>query len=411
MNPPETPTVVSTRVLYISYTGLLDPLGQSQVLQYVLGLAREHRMTLLTFEKPAALADAARVAEIRAQCEAAGVQWHHLRYHNRPNLPATLYDLANGIRVGIRLARACGAQVVHCRSYIAGLMGLAVKRATGAKYIFDMRGFWPDERVDGGIWSKTSLQYRVFKGVERRLFLGADHVVSLTRAGVREFEQFDYLRGRVPPVSVIPTCTNLDLFRPSPESAAPAGGFTLGYIGSVGSWYMFEEVARVVRMLFDAQPSARFKVINKGGHDAIRQALQQAGVDLARVDIKAVTYDQVGVEVGRMDAGIFFIKPAWSKGASCPTRMGEFLACGKPCLANVGVGDVEEDFVQTGTGVPIRDWSDDTLRTALAQLLELTRQPGMAERCRQAAEDRFSLSGGVRSYSAIYRRLASQEAV
>ena len=83
-------------------------------------------------------------------------------------------------------------------------------------------------------------------------------------------------------------------------------------------------------------------------------------------------------------------------------------SCGKPCLANVGVGDVEEDFVQTGTGVPIRDWSDETLRQALAQLLALTRQPGMAERCRQAAEDRFSLQGGVRSYSAIYRRLSGQ---
>lgn len=400
---------VTTRVLYISYTGLLDPLGQSQVLQYVLGLAREHRMTLLTFEKPAALADAARVADIRAQCKAAGVSWHHLRYHNRPNLPATLYDLLNGIRVGVRLARETGAQVVHCRSYIAGLMGLAVKRTTGAKYIFDMRGFWPDERVDGGIWRKTSPQYRVFKAVERRLFLGADHVVSLTRAGVREFERFDYLQGRVPPVSVIPTCTNLELFQP-PLQPHTSDGFTLGYIGSVGSWYMFEEVARVVRMLFDAQPDARFKVINKGGHDAIRHALGQAGVDLSRVDIKAVTYDQVGVEVGRMDAGIFFIKPAWSKRASCPTRMGEFLACGKPCLANVGVGDVEEDFVQTGTGVPISDWSDHTLHQALSKLLDLTRQPGMAARCRQAAEERFSLSGGVRSYSAIYRRLSGQEA-
>jgi glycosyltransferase involved in cell wall biosynthesis len=235
-------------------------------------------------------------------------------------------------------------------------------------------------------------------------------VVSLTRAGVREFERFDYLQGRVPPVSVIPTCTNLDLFRlPAAEAPRPQG-FTLGYIGSVGSWYMFEEVARVVRMLFDQQPAARFKVINKGGHDAIRQALGQAGVDLSRVDIQAVSYDQVGGEVGAMDAGIFFIKPAWSKRASCPTRMGEFLACGKPCLANGGVGDVEEDFVQTGTGVPISDWSDDTLRQALAKLLELAAQPGMAERCRQAAEDRFSLQGGVRGYSAIYRRLSGQGA-
>lgn len=398
---------MSPSVLYISYTGLLDPLGQSQVLQYVLGLAREHRMTLLTFEKPAVLQDTQRVAELAAQCRAAGVDWHHLRYHNKPNLPATLYDLANGIRKGVQLARRAGAEVVHCRSYIAGLMGLAVKRATGARYIFDMRGFWPDERVDGGIWRKASLQYRLFKGVERRLFLQADHVVSLTRAGVREFRQFDYLQAHQPPVSVIPTCTNLDLFA-LPAPAAPGKGFTLGYVGSVGSWYMFDDVARAVRMVFDRRPDARFLVINKGGHDTIRSHLAAAGVDLARVEIKAVSYNQVGVEVGRMDAGIFFIKAVWSKRASCPTRMGEFLACGKPCLANAGVGDVEEDLQQTGTGVAISEFSEATLRSAVDHLLQLAAEEGIAARCRSAAEARFSLAGGVKAYAAIYAGLAQR---
>lgn len=399
---------MTTRVLYISYTGLLDPLGQSQVLQYVLGLARLHSMTLLTFEKPAALKDTKRLAEIAAQCHAAGVNWHRLPYHNRPNLPATLFDLANGIRKGIQLARQVNAEVVHCRSYIAGLMGLAVKRATGARYIFDMRGFWPDERVDGGIWRKASMQYRVFKGVERRLFLNADHVVSLTRAGVREFRQFDYLQAHQPPVSVIPTCTNLELFALPAPAAAPVEGFTLGYVGSVGSWYMFDDVARAVRLLFDRRPEARFLVVNKGGHDAIRGYLTAAGVDLARVEIKAVPYDQVGAEVGKMDAGIFFIKAAWSKRASCPTRMGEFLACGKPCLANAGVGDVEEDLQQTGTGVAISEFSDATLRTALDRLLQLAAEDGIAARCRSAAEARFSLAGGVKSYAAIYAGLAGR---
>lgn len=401
---------MSTRILYISYTGLLDPLGQSQVLQYVLSLAREHYMTLLTFEKSEALADSVRVAQIRAECESAGVRWHYLRYHNRPNILATLYDLSCGIVTSLRLARETDTQVVHCRSYIAGLMGLAIKRCTGAKYIFDMRGFWPDERVDGGNWRMTSPQYRVWKSLERRLFLGADHVVSLTRAGVREFERFDYLRGRLPPVTVIPTCTNLDLFRPPATARRKDEGFTLGYIGSVSSWYMFKEVALVVRMLFDEQPSARFKIINKGGHDVIRQVLGQAGVDLSRVDLQVSNYDRVGVEVGSMDAGIFFIKPVWSKRASCPTRMGEFLACGKPCFANNGVGDVEEDFAQTGTGVTVSDWSDDTLRKALSILLDLSRQSDIAVRCRQAAEERFSLESGVCSYSAIYRRLCGQGA-
>lgn len=398
---------MSKNILYISYTGILDPLGQSQVLQYVVGLARDHSMTLLTFEKPEAMRDEARVDALLKQCRAAGVDWCRLTYHNRPNIPATLYDLFAGIRKSVALARCKNVSVVHCRSYLAGLMGLAVKKATGARHIFDMRGFWPDERVDGGIWSKESAKYKIFKALERLLFLNTDYVVSLTRAGAREFSAFPYLKGRVPPVSVIPTCTNLDMFRSLDGAKRGEGGFTLGYVGSVGSWYMFEHVARAVRALFELRPDARFLVVNKGGHDAIRAYLEAENVDLSRVEIKAVPFDGVSNEIARMDAGVFFIKPAWSKRASCPTRMGEFLACGKPCLTNVGVGDVEEDFNETGTGVAIGDLGQASLENAIDRLLELCREPGISARCRTAAQERFALERGTENYANVYAKLGA----
>ena len=107
-----------------------------------------------------------------------------------------------------------------------------------------------------------------------------------------------------------------------------------------------------------------------------------------------------------MDAGIFFIKPAFSKRASCPTRMGEFLGCGKPCLANSGVGDVAEDLSETGTGIAIESFDDATLEDAVGRLVALAAQPEIEARCRRAAEERFSLDSGVATYAAIYRSLA-----
>lgn len=400
---------MGTSVLYLSYTGLLDPLGQSQVLQYVIGLSRQHRVTLLTFEKPALLQDTRRVADLQEQCRAVGVDWHRRHWHHRPGIPATLYDVVQGIHQATRLARETGAQIVHCRSYVAGLMGLAVKRRTGCRFIFDMRGFWADERVDGGIWSRNSLPYRAVKRLERHLLLGADHVVSLTRSGVRELSRFAYLAHCVPPYSVIPTCTNLEMFRPM---FVPREGFTLGYVGSAGSWYMFDEVAATVKRLFEQRSDARFLVVNQGGHEPIRRLLQAAGVDMTRVEILAASFSEVSAQIARMDAGIFFIKPAWSKRASCPTRMGEFLACGKPCLANAGVGDVAEDLRETGTGValPVTDSGrlvTTDLDAALEQLQRLATDPTMARRCRAAAEERFSLRSGIAEYDRIYRKLAA----
>ena len=398
-----------TKALYITYTGLLDPLGQSQVLQYVLGLAPKHDMTVLSYEKPANLADSTRLTALEDRLKAAGVTWHRRIWHRKPGIPATIYDINRGIAQATRIVRDNGIQIVHCRSYIGSMIGAAVKRRTGAKLIFDMRGFWPDERVEGGIWRAGSLPYRYFKRVERKLFLNADHVVSLTRAGVREIAQMPYLAGRMPPVSVIPTCTNLQMFHPVPT---PRKGFTLGYVGSVGSWYMFTQVAQAVARLFQMRGDARFLVINKGGHDLIRTELAAAGVDMARVEIREAPFDAVAEQIGRMDAGIFFIKPVWSKRASCPTRMGEFLACGKPCLANDGCGDVREDLAETGTGVTLpadgRGGVDMSgLDAALIRLTELAADPHMQTLCRQAAEERFSLKGAIAEYDAIYKRLGN----
>lgn len=397
-----------TRALYITYTGLLDPLGQSQVLQYVLGLASRHQMTVLSYEKPANLADMARLSALEERLKDAGVTWHRRVWHRKPGIPATIYDILVGIAQATRIVRENGIQIVHCRSYIGSMIGLSVKKRTGAKLIFDMRGFWPDERVEGGIWRAGSAPYRYFKRVEKRLFLRADYVVSLTRAGVREIAQMPYLRGQMPPVSVIPTCTNLGMFHPVPTSRR---GFTLGYVGSVGSWYMFAEVAQAVARLFQMRADARFLVINKGGHDLIRAELGKIGVDMSRVELRESPFDQVAEQIGRMDAGIFFIKPVWSKRASCPTRMGEFLACGKPCLANAGCGDVEEDFAQTQTGVTLP--ADDAggvdmsgLDAALTRLMDLSTDPHMQTRCRRAAEERFSLAGAIAEYDSIYQRLA-----
>ena len=174
---------------------------------------------------------------------------------------------------------------------------------------------------------------------------------------------------------------------------------------------MFQDVSRAVRRLFELRADARFLVLNKGGHEQIRRDLVAAGVDLNRVELRESPFDQVASHIGRMDAGIFFIKPAWSKRASAPTRMGEFLGCGKPCLANGGVGDVEEIFAQSETGIVLpvdhegrlvtRDFGDE-----LESLIGLASRKDTGRRCRNTAEQHFSLEAGVKAYSQIYRSLA-----
>ena len=399
---------MTDRLLYISYDGILEPLGQSQVLAYLKRLAFDRYIHLISFEKAEDWANINERERIASDIAVAGIVWHPLRYHKRPSALATAWDIACGVVVGLWLVVRYRLRLVHARSYVPSVMALVLKRIAGVKYLFDMRGFWADERVDGGLWPKGSRLFRTAKWFERRFLLAADRVVSLTQAAVDEMLQFPYLQGRMPKFEVITTCADLDLFIPdSSESSTQKDDrpFTLGYVGSVGLWYLFDETLQCFKLLLQAIPDARLHILNRGDHTYIREQLNHHKVDPESVRLEAA--DHVGVvrAMCQMDAGIFFIKPVYSKMASAPTKLGEFLGCGIPCLSNAGVGDMAAILEGERVGVALEDFSEASMRDAIARLLQLAREPDIQHRCQQVAIGYFSLETGVQRYADIYDEL------
>ena len=90
-------------VLYLSYDGMLEPLGQSQVLAYLERLAAGRSIHLVSFEKPADLADGATRARVARRIADAGIHWHPMVYHKRPSALATAWDILAGLAVGSAL--------------------------------------------------------------------------------------------------------------------------------------------------------------------------------------------------------------------------------------------------------------------------------------------------------------------
>lgn len=394
--------------LYISYDGMLEPLGQSQVLAYLKHLAVGRNIHLVSFEKPGDWVNTTERKRIAHSIAAAGILWHPLRYHKRPSAFATAWDIFCGIVVCLSLVVRYRVTLVHARSYVPSVMALAIKRVTKAKFVFDMRGFWADEKVDGGSWRRDGLMYKVAKGFERRFLLAADHVVSLTHAAVTEVQRFPYLQGCMPPVTVIPTCADLTRFAPMHRVDRGCTGisFVLGYVGSVGTFYLFDEVVACFLQLRIIRPEARLLVVNRGQHVYLRERLFAAGVPDTAVELTSTTHAEMPNQMARMDAGIFFIKPAFSKQASAPTKLAELLGCGIPCLGNAGVGDMAEVLEGEQVGVALTSFDAASLKLGLERLLQLVDNPGTRARCVAAAQRHFSLDEGVARYRSIYNLLA-----
>lgn len=395
--------------LYISYDGLMEPLGQSQVWQYVSGLSANHKIVLLSYEKASDWANDAERFCVIAAVNAKGVIWVPLRYHSKPSALATLFDIFMGIVVGSYLVMRYRIRIVHARSYVSSVIALSLKKLLGIKYIFDMRGFWADERIDGGIWPKGSRLYRVAKWFERKFLLNADTVVSLTHTAVGDMQAFPYMQGVEQKFVVIPTCVNLQLFHPPVATTQQStDDFVLGYVGSVGTWYLFDEALRTYIALLKFKPNARLLIINRNEHESIRERMAALGVDASKVELKSAAHHEVVQAIHRMDAGVFYVKPAFSKRASAPTKFGELLGCGVPCISNSGVGDTESILEGENVGVVLRSFDDAAHMQGVEALLKLVADVDVKPRCIKVANQYFALEQGVKNYDQIYRELVSK---
>lgn len=394
---------MSAGVLYISYDGMLEPLGQSQVLAYLERLAVDRRIHLLSFEKPEDWGNGVAKERVRARMRAAGIQWHPRTYHKRPTALATAWDIFVGTASALWLVLRHRLRIVHARSYVPALMALSVTRITGARFLFDMRGFWADERVDGGLWPREGRLYRITKWLERQFLLNADHVISLTEAAVREMRGWPWLAGRMPSTTVIPTCA--DLARFARTDAPPDQPFVLGYVGSAGTWYMFDEAVTCFALLRKLRPDARWLIINRGEHDYVRQRLAAGGLPTDAIELRTADHSEIPLQMARMHAAMFFIKPYFSKQASAPTKLAELLGCGVPCLGNAGVGDMAHILEGERVGAAIGEFSEEVMRGGLLRLLELVAEADIRTRCAAAAARHFSLGDGVEQYRQAYASL------
>jgi hypothetical protein len=96
--------------------------------------------------------------------------------------------------------------------------------------------------------------------------------------------------------------------------------------------------------------------------------------------------------------------------ASMPTKVGEFLASGRPVLVNAGLGDLDELLPRYDCGVILTGTSDPELDNALAEIDRLVADPRVSDRCRSLAEDCFDLDSGVQALIELYQAVAMNAA-
>jgi len=390
-------------VLYLSYDGMTDPLGQGQVLSYLQGLSREgYDISLISFEKSARYAKTK--AAIEAICASAGIAWHPLMYTKKPPVFSTLYDFYRMWRSAVKLHIKKKFMLVHCRSYIPALAGLRMKQKFGTAFIFDMRGFWIDEKIETGEWDYKKQIYKwvvkFLRKKESQFYEKADMIITLTEAARQVvIAKKPDLQNTV---TVIPTCVNLEIFKPFQSAirnsvreklGIPLNAFVLLYSGGYGANYDIGFLLKVFNRLKENDPDTCMLILSKDGITGLENQSETKNIFTT-----SLPYDQVGDFLMAGDLGVINYTNRFSVAGRSPTKLGEYWACGLPAVAPEGIGDVNALFTKYyKAGILFREADFDH------QLNEVMRT--QKNELRHFAEEYFGLQKGIGAYKSVYDRL------
>ncbi len=409
------------KTLYICYFGLREPLVQTQVLPYLKEIHKDGiRISILTFEpEPSKYWSSKDLEDEKQRLKDSGIDWHYLTYHKRPSLPATVFDIFAGSWYVWNLNRKEQFDLFHGRVHLPTFIGLIARKLSWhkPKLLFDVRGFFPEEYTDAGVWKENGLIFKVAKFIENWLRRESDGFIVLTEKA-REIwfpeskETGVDTRGR--PVEVIPCCVDLKRFESANNSSRKQMREELNienrnvivYLGSFGGFYMTQETADFFGAAKKRDPNSFALILTQSKPEMIKPLLEIYGYSEKDFFIQSVSPGEVPKYLSAADLAVSFIKPCYSKLSSSPTKNAEYLACGLPIVVNSGVGDVTELIEENGIGTVLTEFKEKDYLNAFDNIATLIESSSLEDNCRKTAQNEFGLeSVGGEKYRKIYQKL------
>lgn len=387
------------KILYLSYNGMMEPLGESQVLSYLYRLSDEYDYYLISLEKPQEWNDKNKVSLTEQKTLSKNIHWIPVAYKTDK-----LGKLFNWFRFTWRTYQVSKENKIvnfHCRSYLPAISAYVIKKIRPVRYLFDTRGFAFDERADTGSLKRETFVFRQLKKLEKKLYQQAAATNMLSHEGKRTIHENELFAGgdKINPITVIPTCVELDRFKFIERKYGDV--VRLGYVGTAIGWYDFDRTLRVLKEI-GKHTDFHFTIFNGNQHDFIKGKLAEFEIPMDKVTLEKVAFADMPSRLKEFEVSLFYIHPYFSKRASAATKLGELFASGIPVITNANVGD-HEFYLSKGTG-QIIDF-DNPEKYEWKTVLSGLRNAETSKKCNEIAQEYFSLEKGVEDYLKLYKEI------
>ena len=387
-------------IIYISYDGLMESIGISQIYKYLINLQGDYRINIISYEKKIDYQNKKKINHFEQKLKISNLRWTRLKYHKYPMILSTVYDTIKGFIVAsFLIIKFKNIKLIHIRGYLPGLIIFPLLYLTKIKILFDMRGFWPDEKADRTNLSRNSLIYKFLKFVERILLQKSEKIICLT------YESIDLLLNKYHYLNkskflVIPTCVDTNEFKLLNKNKKNKNKIIFAYLGSVDTAYNINVILNFFKNILKFLPHSELRIFTKQT-DEFRNIDDGYNFLSDNLIIKNVEHQNVSEELSKCDIGIFYLIDNFSIKASFPTKIGEFLSCGLPIICNNFNKDILGIISSNKLGY-IYDFDKLNYEKVSKEIIQLVDDSNINFKCSNFAKTNISLKIGVKLLKEVY---------
>jgi glycosyltransferase involved in cell wall biosynthesis len=365
-------------VTYATLDSIQEGVGSSQIIPLLQRLTLDGmKIHLISLEKKPP------TEELRKSLESAKIAWSDLPFGGQG--ASQVIDRIRRIQ-----SRIVNTDLIHARSDLAAGAALLSKQAP---VLWDVRSLWSDQRAYMATTAGSKFLAKSSRIFELYASRNSDAMSTLTHKVVPELISRNH---RIPQKRiVVPTTVDLELFKFEEKFPTNFGAL---YSGTYNSYYDLElsrtfsiELGKLIP--FDihwARPhESEIHSLGVGETRTFESSQSEMPSTISRYSF--------GFSICKIDAGV-------SLKAAMPTKVAEFLACGRPVVINTGLGDFDEYLQEYGAGV-ILNGETLNLKQKAAELVTLLHDPGTPYRCRALAEEYFNMDVAAKKYQELYLRM------
>jgi glycosyltransferase involved in cell wall biosynthesis len=266
---------------------------------------------------------------------------------------------------------------------LVGMIGWWLSRIKGIPFVLEIRDLWPDAIIASGVGNNNSIFSKTLSTISRFLYQNCDHLVVVTPAFKTEIIK-DY--GISPEkISIVENGVETDLFSGKDEGVTLNDElglehkFVVSYVGTLGLAHGLSNMLKAASRLQNQYPDMIFLLVGEGADKGrLVELTKDQGLSNVRF-LPQQPRERIPAIIKASDVCVVMLKKAQIFKTVIPTKMLEFMACGRPVILGVDgqarqVLEEAEGGIYTQPNHPdaladtiIRLYKDATLRNTLGQ--------------------------------------------